>query len=118
MASTAWSIWVKWNQNIGQTLADAQRTYAGDESVEEARERSRTVPSVLHTHELGAKKTAGVCWVLSAAELHEHFGSKTPSKKAIEAGAATFVARLGKNESVAVTAYLRAMPCAVMFAGA
>jgi len=115
---TRWSRWAKWNRDVLHTLADAQREHAGDDSVEEARERSRDVPSVLHVHELANRRAAGACWVLSAAELHHHFGSKTPSKKAIEAGAATFIARLLPDESVAVTAYLRAMPCAVLFGGA
>ena len=118
MEPARWSSWAKWNQDVRHTLADAQRTFAGDDSIDEARARARGTPTVLDVHELGAKRGAGVCWVLSPAELHTHFGSKTPSKKAIEAGAAAFIAKLKKGESVAVTAFLRALPCAVMFGGA
>lgn len=117
MAPARWSTWTKWNRNLLQTLGDAQRAQAGDASIDEAAERS-TTPSVLDVHELGSKRAAGICWVLSAAELHHHFGSKTPSKKAIEGGAEKFVGQLKKGEAVAVTAYLKGLPCAVLFAGA
>ncbi len=101
---------------MSHTLAEAQVAHAGDDSVDEARAKERE-QSVLDVHELGTKKAAGQCWVLSAAELHTHFGSKTPSKKAIEAGAESFVAKLVARESIAVTAYHHALPVAVLFAG-
>lgn len=117
-ATKRWSSWAKWNENLQLTLADAQRSFAGEQSIDEARRRSKGVPSVLDLHEIADKRRAGVCWVLSSDELHEHFGSKAPTKKAIEAGAESFIARLAPDESVAVIAYLRSMPCAVLFAGA
>lgn len=116
MAKDRWSCWAKWNRTLEQTLADAQRAQAGDDSIDEARERATTL-SVLDVHVLGSRRGAGVCWVLSPAELHQHFGSKTPGKKAIEGGVDRFVAKLKPGESVAVTAYLRALPIAVLFAG-
>ena len=117
MAPARWSSWAKWNQNVNLTLADAQRAFCGDDSLDEARERAKGQSTVLDVHELSAKRGPGLCWVLTPAELHQHFGSKTPSKKAIEAGAASFIARLQKSEAVAVTAYLQKQPCAVLFAG-
>jgi hypothetical protein len=115
-ADSHWSTWAKWNRALDQTLADAQVAHAGDDSVDEARAKQRQ-QSVLDVHELGAKKGPGVCWVLSGDELHTHFGSKQPSKKAIEAGADSFIAKLGSRESIAVTAYHHALPVAVLFAG-
>ncbi|MBL8952040.1 MAG: hypothetical protein JNK82_14750 [Myxococcaceae bacterium] len=115
-ADSHWSTWAKWNRDVQHSLADAQVAHAGDDSVDEARAK-QTAQSVLDVHQLGAKKGAGTCWVLSGDELHTHFGSKNPSKKAIEAGAASFVAKLKSREAVAVTAYHHAQPVAVLFAG-
>jgi hypothetical protein len=114
-ALQTWSTWVKWNQSLEKSLSDAQVAEAGDASVDEAREQGKR--GVLDVHVMGPERSPGRCWTLSAAELHQHFGSKRPTKKAIEAGAAGFIAKLGRGESVAVTAYLRALPCAVLFAG-
>jgi hypothetical protein len=114
----SWSGWTKWNGNIEQTLDDAQKAAAGGSSIAEFRKRAAkgTSNGVLDVYALGAKKK-GSCWVLTAAELHEHFGSKAPSKKAIEGGIESFLAKLGKGEAVAVTSYARGLPAAVLFAG-
>jgi hypothetical protein len=119
MATTtqSWSGWTKWNANIQQTLDDAQKAAAGGVSIAEFRKKTKgTGNGVLDVIAVGAKKK-GHCWVLTAAELHEHFGSKAPSKKAIEGGIESFLAKLGKGEAVAVTSYARGLPAAVLFAG-
>lgn len=102
-----------------QTLADAQKAAAGDEPVTAVRKRAGSggTASVLDVVELATAAEAGACWVLSAAEHHRHFGSKTPSKKAIEAGIQSFLEGLGRGHAVAVTAYSRGQPSAVLFAG-
>jgi hypothetical protein len=119
MASTVWSAWVKWDDNMEKTLADGQHLASGDLSVAEARKKggARGTASILDVVTLDDKPHLGRCWVLSTAELHQHFGSKTPPKRAIEAGADAFVAKLERGQSVAVTAYTRGLPTAVLFAG-
>ena len=120
MATTmqSWSGWTKWNANIEQTLDDAQKAAAGGASIAEFRKKTKNsgTNGVLDVIGVGMKKK-GNCWVLTAAELHEHFGSKAPSKKAIEGGIESFLAKLGKGEAVAVTSYARGLPAAVLFAG-
>jgi hypothetical protein len=119
MASTSWRSWVNWNQNIEKTLHDAQTREAGDASIDEAREAAGEdgSASVLDVYALEAKKTDGACWVLSPADLHQHFGSKTPHKKAIEDGIERFLKGIGRGGSVAVTSYLKGQASAVLFAG-
>ncbi len=120
MATKSWSEWTKWNTTLKQTLDDAQKLAAGDASIAEFRKRAGKAPTngVLDVYALAEKKKAGSCWVLTGAELHEHFGSKAPSKRAIEGGLESFLSKLGKGESVAVTAFARGLPSAVLFAGA
>lgn len=115
----SWSGWTKWNGTIKQTLDDAQKTAAGDASIAEFRKRAGDKPTngVLDVYGIGEKAKAGSCWVLSSDELHEHFGSKAPHKKAIEGGIASFLTKLGKGEAVAITAWDRGAPTAVLFAG-
>lgn len=114
-----WSMWVKWNGSMEQTLVDGQHLAAGDESVAEATKRAAKAgaASILNVHVLADHQMLGRIWVLSPAELHQHFGSKAPSKKAIEAGQEAFIDSLEEAQSVAVTAYLKGQPTAVLFAG-
>jgi hypothetical protein len=115
---TAWRMWVKWNGSMEQTLIDGQHLAAGDATVADATKAAvRTgSPGILLVHQLADHEMLGRVWVLSAAELHDHFGSKTPTKKAIE-GDTVFVEKLEAGQAVAVTAYLRGQPTAVLFAG-
>ena len=73
--------------------------------------------SLLDVVALSDRPFLGQCWVLSADELHRYFGSKTPPKKAIEAGAETFLKKLEDEQFVAVIAYMKHLPIAVLFAG-
>lgn len=115
----SWSGWTKWNGTIKQTLDDAQKTAAGEFSIAEFRKRAgaNATHGVLDIYELAEKPAAGSCWVLSPVELHEHFGSKAPRKRAIEGGLESFLAKLGKGQAVAITSWDRGVPSAVMFAG-
>lgn len=119
MSSESWSTWAKWNSSMKQTLADAQKAAAGGEAVTALRRRAGDggTASVLDVFELAQRAAPGACWVLSATDHHRHFGSKTPSKKAIEAGIQSFLGDLGRGQAVAVTAYSRGLPTAVLFAG-
>ena len=119
MKTQSWSGWTKWNSTIKQTLDDAQKLAAGDASIAEFRKRAGEAGTngVLDVYALSEKAKPGSCWVLSAAELHQHFGSKAPNKHAIEGGIESFLAKLGKGEAVAVTAWTRGVPSAVLFAG-
>ena len=72
MAPNGWSSWAKWNKDLGQTLADAQRAHAGDDSIDEARARSRGVPSVLDVHELAAKRARALRHALAEYELRSY----------------------------------------------
>lgn len=113
-----WRMWVKWSGSMEQTLVDAQHLAAGDATLAEATEAaSRTgSPGILGVHQLADHEMLGRVWVLSPAELHDHFGSKTPAKRAIEADT-VFIERLERGQAVAVTAYLHGLPTAVLFAG-
>lgn len=115
----SWSGWTKWNTTIKQTLDDAQKTAAGEFSIAEFRKRAGARPTngVLDIYGIAEKAGAGSCWVLSPTELHEHFGSKAPHKRAIEGGLESFLAKLGKGEAVAITAWDRGIPTSVLFAG-
>jgi hypothetical protein len=119
MKFATWGSWVKWNQDLEQTLDDGQILAAGEATVAEARSRAKKagVPSILDVVTLTDRPLLGRCWVLSHDELHHHFGSKTPPRKAIEAGQEAFLARLEPDQHVAVTAYGRGQPIAVLFAG-
>jgi len=112
-------MWVKWNESMDRTLVDAEHLAAGDETIAEARERAAKAgtASILSVLTLADHKMLGRIWVLSPAELHEHFGSKTPARKVIEGGQETFIARLEKGQAVAVTAFLRGQAIMVLFAG-
>jgi hypothetical protein len=118
MGPRQWSCWTKWNTSVKRTLDDAQRDAAGDDSIAEARERAGAsgTCSVLDVYALG-ERAPDVTWALSAREMQQYFGSKTPTKKAIVAGVDSLLAKLGGGASVAVTAYTRGMPSAVLFAG-
>ena len=118
MASRQWSCWTRWNTSIKRTLDDAQREAAGDDSIAETRQRAgkNGTCSVLDVFSLG-ERAAGVTWALSSRELLQHFGSKTPTKKAISAGIDSLLLKLGRGASVAVTGYTRGKPSAVLFAG-
>lgn len=119
MATDSWSTWAQWNESINQTLTDAQRKHAGDESVDTLRHKAGDggTNSVLDVYGVAKANARGLCWVLSAAELNKFFGSKTPHKKAIEGGVEKFLSKLGKGEAIAVTAFLKGKPSAVLFAG-
>lgn len=116
---TTWSMWVKWNGSMEQTLLDGHHHAAGETTIADARRRALATgsPGILTVDQLADHDMLGRIWVLSGAELHRHFGSKTPSKKAIEADHDAFVERLEAGQAVAVTAYLRGQPTAVLFAG-
>jgi len=119
VASSVWSTWVKWSGSIEQTLLDGQHLLAGETTIAEARERAARSgqPSLLDVVTLTDRPFLGRCWVLSHDELHHHFGSKTPPKRAIEAGSASFIERLEEAQAVAITAFTRGVPSAVLFAG-
>jgi hypothetical protein len=119
MSATAWHQWAKWNRNMQQTFIDAQHLACGDVSLGEAQKAATRTgsPGILTVHELTDQQMLGRVWVLTQAELHQHFGAKTPSKKAIEADHDAFVQRLEAGQAVAITAYLMGQPCAVLFAG-
>lgn len=116
---TTWSQWVKWNGSMEQTLLDGQHLAAGDATIAEARKQAGKTgaPGILTVDQLADHDMLGRVWVLDGAELHQHFGSKTPAKKAIEADHDAFVERLEEGQAVAVTAYLRGQATAVLFAG-
>jgi hypothetical protein len=119
MASTVWSTWVKWDGSMERTLSTGQHLAAGDLSVVEARLRSgaKGTASILDIVTLDDLPHLGRCWVLGSADLHQHFGSKMPPRKAIEAGREAFVTRLERGQAIAVTAFARRLPSAVLFAG-
>jgi hypothetical protein len=114
----AWTTWVKWNGTIEQTLIDGHHQVSGEATIAEARKvmLKKGQPSLLDVVTLTDKPFLGQCWVLSHAELHQHFGSKQPPRAAIEAGCASFIAKLDPAQSVAITAYTKGVPTAVMFA--
>jgi hypothetical protein len=114
-----WHAWVKWNESMEQTLLDGHHAAAGDETIAVARKKAQKsgAPGILRVDLLADHDMLGRIWVLSPAELHQHFGSKTPAKKAIEADHDSFVGKLEPGQSVAITAYLRGQPTAVLFAG-
>lgn len=118
MASSIWSTWVKWDGSMEKTLALGQHQAAGEASVAEARKRAGTrgTASILDIVTLDDQPHLGRCWVLAADELHRHFGSKTPPKKAVDAGREAFVEKLEPGQAIAVTAYARGLPSAVLFA--
>lgn len=115
----SWSTWANWNGTIEQTLADAQHAAAGDASLADAKKAANKTGTqgILTVDTLADHQMLGRCWVLSPAELHQHFGSKTPHKKAIEVGQDAFVNGLEEGQAIAVTAWSRGMPVAVLFAG-
>lgn len=114
-----WFSWVKWNGSMEQTLSDGQHAAAGDASLADARKKAAKTgtPGILTVDRLADHNMLGRIWVMSHEELHQHFGSKTPSKKAIEADHEHFVGKLERGQSVAITAYLKGQPTAVLFAG-
>lgn len=115
----SWSLWATWNGSMEQTLADAQHTAAGETSLADAKKTALKtgMPGILTVDTLADHQMLGRCWVLTPGELHDVFGSKTPPKKAIEAGQQAFVEGLEPGQAVAVTAFARGMPSAVLFAG-
>jgi hypothetical protein len=119
MTAAAWSTWVKWNGTIEQTLIDGQHEAAGEATIAEARKRAAKAGAggILTVDTLTDRQLLGRIWVLSADELHHHFGSKHPPKKAIEAGQTAFLKHLEEGQAVAVIAYGRGVPTAVWFAG-
>ena len=110
---------MNWDGSVEKTLNAGQHQAAGEQSVAEARKRAgpRGTASILDVVTLDDRPHLGRCWVLDGNELHRHFGSKTPHKKAIDAGSESFIARLERGQAIAVTAYARGLPCAVLFAG-
>lgn len=119
MSNSSWSTWVKWDGSIEKTLADGQHLASGELSVAEARKRAgpKGTASILDVVTLDDQQHLGRCWVLGPTELHRHFGSKTPPRKAIEAGREAFLQKLEPGQAVAVTAYTRGLPSVVLFAG-
>jgi len=114
-----WSTWAKWNGTMEQTLLDAHHAAAGDETIAVARKKAMKsgAPGVLTVDRLADHDMLGRVWVLSGDELHKRFGSKTPSKKAIEADHDAFLSKLEAGQAVAITAYLKGQPVSVLFAG-
>lgn len=110
---------MKWEGDMDKTLAAGQHVAAGDLSVAEARRQGgvKGTASILDVVTLDDQPHLGRCWVLAAAELHHHFGSKTPPKRAIDAGREALVAGLERGQAVAITAFTRGLPTAVLFAG-
>lgn len=110
---------MKWNGSMEQTLLDGQHLAAGEATIAEARKAATRTgsPGILTVHQLADHDMLGRVWVLSPAELHQHFGSKAPTRKAIEADHEAFVSRLEEGQAVAITAFLRGQPTAVLFAG-
>jgi hypothetical protein len=119
MVPESWHSWSRWNSTLTQTLDDAQKHAAGDDSIAQKRKLAgdEGTRSVLDVYSFAPKAEPGKCWVLSASELHQHFGSKLPTKKVIESGLEQFLAKLARGEAVAVTAYVHGAPSAVLFAG-
>jgi hypothetical protein len=119
MVSAGWSTWVKWNSTIEQTLIDGQHQAAGDATIADARRRAAKAGAggILTVDTLTDRQLLGRIWVLSADDLHHHFGSKHPPRKAIEAGQTAFLKGLEHGQAVAVIAYGRGVPTAVWFAG-
>jgi hypothetical protein len=117
--ASAWSTWVRWNGSIEQTLVDGHHLAAGEASIAEARKAAQKAGAggLLEVMTLTDRPFLGRCWVLSQDELHRHFGSKTPHKKAIEAGAESFLRTLDEAQAVALTAFTKGVPTAVLFAG-
>lgn len=115
----SWSTWAKWTGSIEQTFHDAQQAAAGEESLGDAKRRATKsgTPGILTVETLADHRMLGRIWVLGAEELHAHFGSKAPPKRAIEAGQTAFVEGLEEGQAVAVTAWARGQPTAVLFAG-
>lgn len=110
---------MKWSGSMEQTLIDGQHLAAGDATVAEAKKKASQAGAhgILTVHQLADHDMLGRVWVLSAAELHRHFGSKTPTRKAIEADHDTFIERLEEGQAVAITAFNRGQAMAVLFAG-
>ena len=106
---------MKWEGSIEQTLSAGQHAAAGELSLAEARKRSPG--GFLGVATLDDQPHLGRCWVLAGPDLHTHFGSKTPPKRAIDAGRDAFIDGLEPGQAVAVTAFARGLPSAVLFAG-
>jgi hypothetical protein len=119
VASSAWSTWVKWAGTIEQTLVAGHHQLAGEATIADARARALKEgrASLLDVMVLTDRPFLGRCWVLAGDELHRYFGSKNPPKRAIEAGLDSFIAKLEEDQSVAVIAYTKGLPTAVLFAG-
>ncbi|MFT3837618.1 MAG: hypothetical protein QM723_11540 [Myxococcaceae bacterium] len=116
--ASSWTAWVKWNGTLEQTLLDGQHQLAGETTVAAARARAEKAgtSSLLDVVNLTDKPFLGQCWVLSPDELHRYFGSKTPPKKAIEAGIESFMKKLEKDQAVAITSFTKHLASAVLFA--
>ncbi len=116
---SSWTTWVKWSGSVEQTLLDGQHRLAGEATVADARAKAAKAgtASLLDVVTLTDRPFLGRCWVLSADELHRYFGSKVPHKKAIEAGIDSFIRKLEPDQAVAITAYARGLPTAVLFVG-
>jgi hypothetical protein len=114
-----WSAWVKWNGSMERTLSDGQHTAAGEASVADAKKKALKTgaPGILLVDQLADHQMLGRVWVLGPAELHQHFGSKTPAKKAIDADHEHFISKLERGQAVAITAFLKGLPVAVLFGG-
>jgi hypothetical protein len=110
---------VKWNASIEQTLLDGQHQLAGETTVQAARAKAAKAGTacLFDVVNLTDKPFLGQCWVLSPDELHRYFGSKTPPKKAIEAGIESFLKKLEVEQQVAITTFTKGAPIAVLFAG-
>ena len=115
----SWSHWSNWNHTIEQTLNDVHKKVAGDEPIAAVRAKAGAsgTRTVLDVDALAAEAQTGACWVLSSKDLHDHFGSKHPTKHAIEGGIESFLKKMSPGQAVAVTAYTLNQPSAVLFAG-
>jgi len=114
----SWKSWRSFNKTVEQTLDDVQHEVAGDEPIAAVRKRAgkKGTNTVLDVDALSPKEKPGMCWVLGHDDLHLHFGSKHPTKRAIEGGIDQFLVK-HPGRAVAVTAYARGLPSAVLFAG-
>lgn len=115
---TSWRVWTRWNDSMAKTLSDAQHAAAGDLSLSEARKAAAKTgePAILNFDQLADHDMLGRIWVLTGEDLHRCFGSRTPSKKAIESDT-VFLEGLEAGQAVAVTAFSTGKPAAVLFAG-
>ena len=119
IAKKSWSNWSNWTNTLEKTLDHVQKEIAGDAPIAELRTKAGKAGTgnVLDVDTMATEAQDGACWVLSSKDLHDHFGSKHPTKHGIEGGIESFLGKLKPGQSVAVTSFTRGLPTAVLFAG-